>query len=40
MKEGMLADVREAAGLGEAFYYNNALECLNKKFKKKEKSTC
>ena len=40
MKEGMLADVREAAGLGEAFYYNNALECLNKKLKKKEKSTC
>ena len=37
MKEGMLADVREAAGLGMELYYNNALECLNKKLKNKKR---
>ena len=41
MKDGMLADVREAAGLGEELYYDNALECLNKKIKnKKRESRC
>ncbi len=37
MKNGMLADIREAAGLGDELYYNNALECLNKKLKNKKR---
>ncbi len=37
MKEGMLADVREAAGLGKEMFYNNVLECLNKKIKSKKR---
>ena len=37
MKNGMLADIREAAGLGDELYYNNVLECLNKKLKNKKR---
>jgi hypothetical protein len=37
MKNGMLADIREAVDLGDELYYNNVLECLNKKLKNKKR---
>ena len=37
MKEGMLLPMRRRAGLKDVFFYNNAQECSNFKFKSKIK---